>query len=89
LCLLLYALGFWREFTRPSLLALIQMAVYGGIALAILSLYRFGAGLWFSLRRRRPLFLLRSLGFLFLGAFGGLVAAMGTFIAALAEGNIK
>jgi hypothetical protein len=64
------------------------MAIYGGIALVILSLYRFAAGLWFGLLRRRPLFLLGALVFLFLGALGALVAAAGTFIAALAGGNI-
>jgi hypothetical protein len=64
------------------------MAVYGGIALAILALYRFAAGLWFSLRRRQPLSLLLSLAFLLLGALGALIAAAGTFIAALAEGNV-
>jgi hypothetical protein len=62
--------------------------VYGGIALLILSLYRFAAGLWFGLRRRRPLILLASLAFLLLGALGALVAAAGTFIAALAGGNV-
>jgi hypothetical protein len=90
-CLLivsLYGLGLMREFSGPSLLALVRTAVYGGIILAILSLYRFVAGLWFSLRRRRPLFLLPSLGFLFLGTLGALVAAAGTFIAALAGGNV-
>jgi hypothetical protein len=84
----LYALALGRGFTGPGLLRLVHLAVYGGIALAILSLYRFAAGLWFSLRRRRPLFLLGGLGFLFLGALGALVAAAGTFIAALAEGNV-
>jgi hypothetical protein len=91
-CLLnifLYGLGLIRDFSGPSLLAFVRMAVYGGIVLAILSLYRFAAGLWFSLRLRRPLSLLISLGFLFLGALGALLAAAGTFIAALAEGNIK
>jgi hypothetical protein len=90
-CLLIvffYGLGLWREFSGPSLLALVRAAVYGGIILAILSLYRFVAGLWFSLRRRRPLFLLPSLGFLFLGTLGALVAAAGTFIAALTGGNV-
>jgi hypothetical protein len=64
------------------------MAVYGGIALVILCLYRFAAGLWFFLRRRRPPFLLVSLAFLPLGALGALLAAAGTFIAALAGGNV-
>jgi hypothetical protein len=88
LCVFLYALGLWRGFTGSSLLAFVQTAVYGGIALAILSLYRFIAGLWFFLRRRRPMFLLGGLGFLLLGVLGALLAAAGTFIAALAEGNI-
>jgi cbb3-type cytochrome oxidase subunit 3 len=88
LCVSLYALGLKREFTGPSLLALVQTAVYSGIALAILSLYRFIAGLWFFLRRRRPLLLLKGLGFLFLGVLGALLAAAGTFIAVLAKGNV-
>jgi hypothetical protein len=88
LSVLLYALGLKRGFSGASLLALIRMTVYGGIALAILCLYRFAAGLWFSLRRRRPLYLLGGLGFLLLGGLGGLAAAAGTFIAALAGGNI-
>ena len=88
LCVFLYALGLWRGFTGSSLLAFVQTAVYGGIVLAILSLYRFVAGFWFFLRRRRPMFLLGGLGFLLLGGLGALLAAAGTFIAALAEGNI-
>jgi hypothetical protein len=88
LSIFLYALGLRRGFTGPGLLALLQMTVYGGIALAILSLYCFAAGLWFGLRRRRPLFLLASLAFLLLGALGALAAAAGSFIAALAECNV-
>jgi hypothetical protein len=88
LTLFLYIAGLRQEFTGPSLLALVQSAVYGGIILAVLSVYRFAAGIWFCLRRRRPLFLLPSLGFLILGAVGAAVAAAGTFITALAGGNI-
>ncbi|MDR1972415.1 MAG: hypothetical protein LBQ46_10905 [Treponema sp.] len=87
LALFLYAAGIRQEFTGPSLLAILQWAVYGGIVLTILSLYRFFAGLWFSLRCRRPLLLAASAGFLLLGALGALVAVAGTFIAALAGGN--
>jgi hypothetical protein len=88
LSVFLYAAGLRQDFTESSLLALIQAAVYGGIALAILSLYRFAAGLWFGLRLRRPLFLPFSLAFLLLGVLGALIAAAGTFIAALAGGNV-
>jgi hypothetical protein len=87
LTLLLYAAGVRQEFTDRTLLAVIQGAVYGGIILLILSLYRFFAGLWFGVRCRRPLFFATSLGFLALGAVGAVVAAAGTFIAALAGGN--
>jgi hypothetical protein len=87
LCLLLYGLGLWRGFTSPNLLIILRLAVYGGIFLTALSAYRFVAGLWFCLRRRRPLLLLISLGFLALGALGAAVAAAGTFIAALAGGS--
>jgi hypothetical protein len=87
LTLLLYVLGLRQGFTEPNLLIILQLAVYSGIILTILSVYRFFAGLWFGLRRRRPLLLLVSLGFLVLGALGALVAAAGTFIAALAGGT--
>jgi hypothetical protein len=77
-----------QEFTDHTQLVVIQCAVYGGIALVILSLYRFFAGLWFCMRCRRPLLLVSSLGFLFLGALGALMAAALTFIAAAAGGNV-
>ncbi|MDR0401098.1 MAG: hypothetical protein LBH51_09170 [Treponema sp.] len=87
LAVVLYFAGLKQGFTGPNLLAIIQAAVYGGIALAIFSLYRFAAGCWFGLRRRRPLYWIPALGFLVLGVLGALVAAAGTFIAALAGGN--
>jgi hypothetical protein len=89
-CLLtvfLYAAGLRQGFTGSNLLTLVQSAVYGGIILALLSIYCFAAGIWFSLRLRRPRFLLLSLGFLVLGALGALTAMAGTFITALAGGN--
>jgi hypothetical protein len=86
--LFLYAAGLKQDFTGPTLLAVVRSAVYGGIILALLSIYCFVAGIWFSLRLRRPRFLLPALGFLVLGALGALTAAAGTFIAALAGGNV-
>jgi hypothetical protein len=88
LTLFLYAAGTRQKFTDHTQLAVIQWVVYGGIALVILSLYRFFVGLWLGMRWRRPLLLATSLGFLILGALGALVAAAGTFIAALAGGNV-
>ncbi|MDR2135656.1 MAG: hypothetical protein LBO76_03480 [Treponema sp.] len=85
--LALYALAVRREEDDTALLGLIQWAVYGGVALAILSLYRFFAGLWFCLRRRRPLFLVGSLGFLALGALGLFMATALALIRSLAGGN--
>jgi hypothetical protein len=88
LTLSVYAAGTRQEFADHTQLMIIRCAVYGGIALVILSLYRFFAGLWFCMRWRRPLFLAGSLGFLFLGALGALMAAALAFIAAAAGGNI-
>jgi hypothetical protein len=88
LTLFLYAAGLRQGFTESNLFAIVQSAVYGGIILALLSIYCFAAGIWFSLRLRRPRFLLLSLGFLVLGALGVLTAAAGTFIAALTGGNV-
>ncbi|MDR0669622.1 MAG: hypothetical protein LBF95_06030 [Treponema sp.] len=85
--LILYALAARREEGDAVLLAHIQWAVYGGIALGILSLYRFFAGLWFSLRCRRPLLLVSSLGFLILGILGAIIAITLTLIRSLAGGN--
>jgi low temperature requirement protein LtrA len=88
LTLILYAAGIRQDFADSTQLAVIQCAVYGGVALLILSLYRFFAGLWFSMRCRRPLLLAKSLGFLALGALGALVAAALSFMAAVAGGNV-
>jgi hypothetical protein len=88
LTLFIYAAGMRQEFTDHTQLVVIQCAVYGGVALVILSLYRFFAGLWFCMRCRRPLLLVSSLGFLVLGALGALMAAALTFIAAVAGGNV-
>ncbi|MDR2176648.1 MAG: hypothetical protein LBP20_01235 [Treponema sp.] len=85
--LILYALAVRREEGDSALFNLIQWAVYGGIVLVILSLYRFFAGVWFCLRRRRLPFLLSSLGFLILGALGAFMAAALTLIRSLAGGN--
>jgi hypothetical protein len=86
--LILYALALRREGEDAGLSALIQWGVYGGIALGILSLYRFFAGLWFGFRCRRPLFFLSSLGFLILGVLGALMAAALSFVRSLAGGNM-
>ncbi|MDR2375328.1 MAG: hypothetical protein LBD96_02700 [Treponema sp.] len=85
--LILYTLAARREDEDTVLLTLIQWTVYGGVALAILSLYRFFAGLWFSLRCRRPLLLVSSLGFLILGLLGAIIATALTLIRSLAGGN--
>jgi hypothetical protein len=86
--LILYILALRRGDEDPALLSHIQWAVYGGVALGILSLYRFFAGLWFSLRRRRPLLLLSSFGFLALGVLGTLMASILSFLRSLAGGTI-
>ncbi|MDR3247219.1 MAG: hypothetical protein LBT39_00405 [Treponema sp.] len=85
--LFLYGAGIRQEFTDHTQLMVIQSTVYGGIALLILCLYRFIAGLWYGVRCRRPFLFATSLGFLILGALGALIAAAGTFIAAAAGGN--
>ncbi|MDR0730783.1 MAG: hypothetical protein LBF63_03880 [Treponema sp.] len=85
--LILYTLAARREDGDTVLLDLIRWAVYGGVALCILSLYRFFAGLWFSLRCRRPLLLVSSLGFLILAILGAVMAAALTLIRSLAGGN--
>jgi hypothetical protein len=85
--LILYALAVRREYGDSILFAYIQWAVYGGIALVILSLYRFFAGLWFCLRCRRPLLLVSSLGFLIFGVLGALMASILTLVRSLAGGN--
>jgi hypothetical protein len=86
--LILYALAVRRADDDSTLFALIQWAVYGGVILVILSLYRFFTGLWYCLRCRRPLLLVSSLGFLILGVLGGFMASALTLIRSLAGGNV-
>jgi multisubunit Na+/H+ antiporter MnhB subunit len=88
LVLVLYILALREEGEDSGPYALIQWAVYGGVALGILSLYRFFAGLWFGFRRRRPLSFLSSLGFLILGILGVLMAAALSFVRSLAGGTM-
>ncbi|MDR1444553.1 MAG: hypothetical protein LBI94_06705 [Treponema sp.] len=87
--LFLYAAAVRGEYDDAVLFAAIRRGVYGGVALGILSLYRFFAGLWFCIRCRRPLLLISSLGFLLLGILGGLMAAALSLIGSLTGGNVS
>jgi hypothetical protein len=87
--LFLYAAAIGGEHDDAVIPAVIRRAVYGGIVLGILSLYRFFAGLWFFIRCRRPLLLISSLGFLLLGVLGGLMAAALSLIGSLTGGNVS
>jgi hypothetical protein len=87
--LFLYHAAVVGEHDDTVLPAVIRRAVYGGIVLAILSLYRFFAGLWFCIRRGRPRLLISSLGFLLLGILGGLMAAALSLIGSLTGGNVS
>jgi hypothetical protein len=85
----LYYAAIGGEHDDTVLPGVIRRAVYGGIVLGILSLYRFAAGLWFCIRCRRPRLLISSLGFLLLGILGGLMAAALSLIGSLTGGNVS
>jgi hypothetical protein len=94
LCLLavfLYVAGTRQNFMDSTQLLLIHGAVLTGIALGCISIYGIIAEIWFLIRS--PGARLRFIGgiasYFFLVMVGGLVAAAGSFIAAVAGGNLS
>jgi hypothetical protein len=93
-CLLsvfLYIAGTRQQFMDSTQLLLIHGAILSGILSALLSLYGIIADLACLIRRRphHTAYIWGIAGYLFLGLTGGLIAVLGTLIAAAAGGNLS
>ncbi|GHV07444.1 hypothetical protein FACS189485_17830 [Spirochaetia bacterium] len=97
ICLLavfLYLAGTGQQFMDSTQLALINLAILGGIFSALLSLYGIITDLVCLFRPHREeqpqaAYIRGIAGYFFLGLTGALIAVLGTLIAAAARGNVS
>ncbi|GHU88576.1 hypothetical protein FACS189476_05920 [Spirochaetia bacterium] len=94
ICLLavfLYLAGTGQQFMDSTQLALIHLAMAGGIFSALLSLYGIITDLvcLFQRQPHRAAYIRGIAGYFFLGLTGALIAVLGTLIAAAAGGNVS
>ncbi|MDR1302535.1 MAG: hypothetical protein LBK43_08725 [Treponema sp.] len=89
LCLLslfLYGIGTNQGFMEKTQFMLLHITVMVGLFIGVGSLYGIGLDLWLVFRKKYR-YISGLVGFLCLGSFGIIIAALGSFIMVLTEGN--